>query len=87
MRLSLKVGHYWPASKTPFKWHFPDGPMMAQLGNIECWLGSFVIFQEILTSIAKEPFSFVIFQWVRGVQTPVPPLDLCIVQTASIPLK
>ena len=30
--------------------------------NMECWLGGFVIFQGIPTSIAKEPYIFVIFQ-------------------------
>ena len=30
--------------------------------NIKFWLGSFVIFQEIRTSIAKKPYNFVIFQ-------------------------
>ena len=30
--------------------------------NIECWLGSFVIFQGIWPSIAKKPYLFVIFQ-------------------------
>ena len=24
------MGHHWPASKTPLKWHFAGGPMMAQ---------------------------------------------------------
>ena len=28
---------------------------MAQHSNIKCWLGSFVIFQEIQTNIAKNP--------------------------------
>ena len=32
--------------------------------NNECWLGSFVIFQGIQTSIAKKPYIFVIFQGV-----------------------
>ena len=34
--------------------------------HIECWLGSFVIFQGIWTSIAKKPFIFVIFQGWGG---------------------
>ena len=34
--------------------------------NIECWLGSLVIFQGIQTSMAKKPYSFVIL---------LPPLD------------
>ena len=34
--------------------------------NTECWLGSFVIFQGIRTSIAKKPYIFVINQgWSR----------------------
>ena len=42
--------------------------------NIECWLGSFVIFQGVRTSIAKKPYIFVIFQ---GGQDPLSPhLDL-----------
>ena len=40
--------------------------------NIECWLGSFVIFQGIWTSIAKKPYSFVIFLCV-GYGPPVTP--------------
>ena len=44
-------------------------PMMA---NIECWLSSLVIFQEIRTSIARKPYIFVILQGGR-VWTPVPP--------------
>ena len=32
------------------------------MANIECWLGSFVIFQRIGTGIAKKPYIFVIFQ-------------------------
>ena len=45
------TGHHRPASETPFKWRFAGVPMMAQ----HCWLGSFVIFQGIWTSIAKQP--------------------------------
>ena len=39
--------------------------------NIKCWLGRFVIFQEIRTSITRKPYNFVIFQ--RGSGPPVPP--------------
>ena len=39
--------------------------------NIECCLGSSVIFHGIQTSIDKEPYSFVIFE--KGVRTPCPP--------------
>ena len=28
IQLPLKVGHHWPASKTPFKWCFADVPMI-----------------------------------------------------------
>ena len=40
--------------------------------NIKCWLGSFVIFQGILASIARTSYIFVIFQ--KGVQAPCSPL-------------
>ena len=39
---------------------------------IECWLGSFVFFKGVRTSIAKKPYIFVIFQGWGG---PFPPLD------------
>ena len=32
------------------------------MANIECWLGSFVIFQGIRTSIGRKHYIFVIFQ-------------------------
>ena len=41
--------------------------------NIECWLGSFVVFQGILTSITKKPYIFVIFQEESGPPVPPPP--------------
>ena len=37
--------------------------------NIECWPGSFVIFQGIWTSVDKKPYTFVFFQW--GSEPPV----------------
>ena len=43
--------------------------------NIECWLGSFVIFQGIWTSIAKKPYIFVILQGRGWSGPPPPPLD------------
>ena len=52
--------------------------MMAQHGML---LGSFVIFQGIRTSTAKEPYIFVIFQGGGGgggVRTPCPPPPLWI---------
>ena len=36
------------------------------MDQIKCWLGSFVIFQGIRTSIAKKPYISVIFQWGGG---------------------
>ena len=48
IQIPLRAGHHRPASETPFK----------------CCLGSFVIFQGIRTSIAEEPYIFVIFQGV-----------------------
>ena len=48
-----------------------SGPSLCRWwSNIEFRFGSFVIFQGIRTSIAKEPYIFVIF---RGVWTPFPP--------------
>ena len=71
IQIPLKAGHHRPASETPFKW--PAGRWWPY---IECWLGSFVIFQGSRTSIAKEPYSFVNLR-ERGVGThfPPPPLD------------
>ena len=40
--------------------------------NIECWLGSFVIFQRIRTNIAKKLYIFVIFQGGGGSWSPAP---------------
>ena len=44
------------------------------MANIECWLGSFVIFKGIQASIAKKFYIFVIFQGGGGVgvRTPCP---------------
>ena len=46
--------------------------------DIECWGCSFVIFQEILTGIAKKPYFFVIVRGGGGGggADPLPPLDL-----------
>ena len=42
--------------------------------NVECWLGSFVIFQGIRTSISKKTYIFVILQGGGGEgRTPCPP--------------
>ena len=45
--------------------------LLQSIQFIECWLGSFVICQGIWTSIAKKPYSFVIFHGGGGVQTRV----------------
>ena len=44
--------------------HHLNGTSLAgrRCPNIDCWLGSLVIFQGIRTSIAKTSYSFVIFQ-------------------------
>ena len=42
---------------------------------MECWLGSFVIFQGIWTSTAEKPYIFVIFLGGGVSGPPVPPLD------------
>ena len=63
-QIPLLAGHQRPASETQFKWGFAGGPMMAQLV-------AFFYFKEIWTSIAKEPYIFVIFQGGSG--PPIPP--------------
>ena len=40
--------------------------------NIECWLGSFVIFQGIRTSIGKKPYMFFFIFHGGGFGPPVP---------------
>ena len=60
----VKGGNHRGASKAQFKWRWCP--------NNECRLGSFVIFQGTRTSIAKEPYSFVIFQ--GGGPDPLSPL-------------
>ena len=68
IQIPLKGGHHQPTREMPCKRHFPGGPKMAQYG---IWLGSFVIFHGIWTSIAKKPYSFVIFHGWSG-----PPVSL-----------
>ena len=66
IQIPLKVGHHRPDSENAiemtFRWRAGD-----------CWLGSFVNFQEIRTSIAKKPYIF----YLSGVWDPdlCPPLD------------
>ena len=43
--------------------------------NIECWHGSFVIFQGVRTSIAKKPYIFCDFSGGGSGPPPLPPLD------------
>ena len=45
--------------------------------NIECWLGSLVIFQGIRTSITKKSYIFVIFRGGGGPDPLSPPLRIC----------
>ena len=65
--------HYkWAIIGPPAKHHL-NGVSLDGLWwpNIECWLGSFVIFQGIRTSIAKKPY---IFHFSGGLRTPCHPL-------------
>ena len=68
MQIPLKVGHHRHASETPFKriW-------LAGNANVGC--SRFVSFQGVQTSIAKEHFSFMIFQRGWGPDTLSPCLD------------
>ena len=55
----------------PPKCHLNGGSLACQCWpNIECWLGSFVIFQGIRVSIAKKPY---ICDFSGGSGPPVPP--------------
>ena len=67
--IKLKAGHHRSASETLLK----CGVLLEDLQwpNIECLLGSFLIFLGFRTSIAKKPCSFVIFQ---GGPDPLSPL-------------
>ena len=38
-----------------FRWRADAAPM------VECWLGSFVVFQGVQTNIAEKPYVLVIF--------------------------
>ena len=64
-------------SKYPYKWVIigPTKRYVSLAGrcwpNMNCWLGSFVIFQGTRSIIEKKPYIFVIFRG-RGVWTPVP---------------
>ena len=70
IQIPLKAGHHRHANEKPVKRAIigPPAPFngVSLAGrlwfNIEGWLGSFLIFQGIRTSIAKKPYIFVIFQ-------------------------
>ena len=70
IQIALKASHHRLASETPLNGVSQVGRLWA---TIECWLGSFVIFQRVRTSIAKKPYIFVIFHGGGGVRTPCPP--------------
>ena len=80
IKIQLKAGHHRPASETPrHLWRLAGGKRHAIYGvsladrwwpDIECWLGSFVIFQGIRTSIAKKHITLWFFRGWRS------PLDL-----------
>ena len=77
IQISLEMGHHPPVSETPFKWRFAGvssglRTVIVKIPGHTNLLGNFVFFQGILTSIAKKPYNFVIFQ---GGPDPCPPLD------------
>ena len=67
-----KKDHHRPANETPL-----NGVSLAcrWWPIIECWLGSFVFFQGIRTSIAKKHYIFYDFSGGGGAGPPAPPLD------------
>ena len=50
IKLSLKAGHQWPASETPFKWRFAGGWMMA-----DYWMLAW-IFKGSGAVLLKQPY-------------------------------
>ena len=58
------ITHYkWAIIGPPAKRHLNGVSLAGRRSlNIECWLGRFVIFQGIRTSIAKKTYIFGIFQ-------------------------
>ena len=71
--------HYEQAIMGPLAKRLLNGVSLAcrWWPNVECWLGSFMIFQGIQTSIAKKPYIFVIFQGVGGTDPLSPLLWIC----------
>ena len=70
-----KYNHKRANSGSPAKCHL-NGVSLSYLWwpNIEFWLGNLVIFQRIRNSIARKPYSFVIFQGEgSGPHVPPPP--------------
>ena len=55
IKIALKAGHHWSISGTQFS-----------VPTMECWLGGFVSFQVIKTSIVKKPYNLLIFQRVQN---------------------
>ena len=65
IQITLKVGLYRPAAKR----HWNGISLVGRCRpNIECWLGSFVIFLGIRTSIARKLYTFVIFFNLRWIE-------------------
>ena len=75
IQITLKVGLYRPAAKR----HWNGISLVGQCRpNIECWLGRFVIFLGIGTSIAKKLYIFVIYfnpRWIEFFLIGENPLD------------
>ena len=73
-KIPLKAGHPWPASETPFKWCFAwradDSPTL-NTGLVALR----VFFQGTRTSIAKDPYLFLIFHGGMDPQPPPPPSE------------
>ena len=74
--IPLDEGHHRHSSEKPFKWPFAGEPMVVLTLDV-----GLAIFHGIRTNIAKEPYSFVIFQRTGGVQTLDPhmiaPISTC----------
>ena len=66
IQITLKVGLYRPAAKR----HWNGISLVGRCRpNIECWLGSFVIFLGIGTSSAKKLYIFVMFLTLGGLNS------------------
>ena len=67
IQIPLKAGHHQSTcQRDAICWRADNGPTLI------VGLGTFVSFQGIRTSIAKKPYSFVIFHGGGGVQSPSP---------------